>query len=67
MAGNPEIDSRQSTAEREEPSVLPPAADQSAMPTAVDPEAEWDQCILAGLKRMDTDPEFCEAVRRRTT
>lgn len=30
-----------------------------------DPEAEWDQRILQGLKRMDEDPEYRAAVRKR--
>lgn len=68
MADNTQNDARPVMVGQEEPAVCSPAlaTDRTATPPAVDPEAEWDQRILAGLKRMDTDPVFREAVRRRT-
>lgn len=31
----------------------------------VDPEAEWDQRMLQGMKHMDEDPEFRAFVEKR--
>lgn len=31
----------------------------------VDPEAEWSQRMLAGMKRMDEDPEFRASIEKR--
>ncbi len=69
MLGNTENNARHPLVEQEELPVrsLALATDRPTMLPAVDPEAEWNQRLLAGLKRMDTDPAFREAVSRRVT
>lgn len=38
-----------------------------ASPLSADPLHEWSQRVLAGMKRMDTDPEFREFISKRVT
>ena len=39
--------------------------DNPAASLPVDPEAEWDQRILQGMKRMDENPEFRASIEKR--
>ena len=55
---------RQSSGAVREPSPVL-AADQSAAQLPLDLEAEWDQRILQGWKRMDEDPEYRAFVEKR--